>query len=117
VYQKQFYENLFSVRYSLFACLLLYVGTHDELIKDVDGAYFQLIRLQKGAKEAEGSHNSEAERSSSSFNLDIHMARSSTQRAVSISRGSSGRHSQSHSFSLSHQSGVHEIWRKSWRGC
>ncbi|XP_028202102.1 ABC transporter B family member 9-like isoform X1 [Glycine soja] len=83
-------------------------GTHDELIKDVDGAYFQLIRLQKGAKEAEGSHNSEAERSSSSFNLDIHMARSSTQRAVSISRGSSGRHSQSHSFSLSHQSGVHE---------
>ncbi|TKY71922.1 ABC transporter B family member 9 [Spatholobus suberectus] len=85
-------------------------GTHDELIKDVDGAYSQLIRLQEGAKEAEGSHNSEAEKSSNSFNLDSHMSRSSSRRASlvrSISRGSSGRHSQSHSFALSHRSGVH----------
>ncbi|XP_020209579.1 ABC transporter B family member 9, partial [Cajanus cajan] len=86
--------------------------THDELIKDVDGAYSQLIRLQEGAKEAECSLNSEAEKSSSSFNLDSDMPRSPTQKASfvrSLSRVSSSgrRHSQSDSFALSHQSGVH----------
>uniref|UniRef100_A0A151UDP5 ABC transporter B family member 9 n=1 Tax=Cajanus cajan TaxID=3821 RepID=A0A151UDP5_CAJCA len=74
-------------------------GTHDELIKDVDGAYSQLIRLQEGAKEAECSLNSEAEKSSSSFNLDSDMPRSPTQKASfvrSLSRVSSSgrRHSQ-----------------------
>ncbi|XP_027338176.1 ABC transporter B family member 9-like [Abrus precatorius] len=81
-------------------------GTHDELIKDVDGAYSQLIRLQERAKEDEGSHNSEAEKPSTSLNLDYQTAKSSTLR---ISRGSSGRQSQSHSFSLSHQSGAHPL--------
>ncbi|KAK8468966.1 hypothetical protein PHAVU_006G168172 [Phaseolus vulgaris] len=83
-------------------------GTHDELIKDVDGAYSQLIRLQEGAKEAKGSNNSEAEKSSNKVNLDSNIARSSTQREVSLNRGSSSRHSQSHSFALSHRSWVHE---------
>ncbi|RDX83230.1 ABC transporter B family member 9, partial [Mucuna pruriens] len=86
-------------------------GTHDELIKDFDGAYSQLIRLQEGAKEAEGGPSSEAEKSSNSFNLDSQMATSSTQRASllsSVSRGSSSRHSRSHSFALSHQSAAHE---------
>ncbi|KAK7412536.1 hypothetical protein VNO78_04000 [Psophocarpus tetragonolobus] len=82
-------------------------GTHDELMKDVDGAYSQLIRLQERAKEAEGSHNSEAEKSSNSFKLDSRMARSSSQTAVSTSRASSGRYSQSHSFVLSDH-GEHE---------
>ena len=91
-----------------FSCLLLFVGTHDELIKDVDGAYSQLIRLQEGAKEAKGSNNSEAEKSSNKVNLDSNIARSSTQREVSLNRGSSSRHSQSHSFALSHRSWVHE---------
>ncbi|QCD76939.1 ATP-binding cassette [Vigna unguiculata] len=81
-------------------------GTHDELIKDVDGAYSQLIRLQEGATEAEGSHNSEAEKSSNNVIFDSHIARSSTQRQVSLRRDSSSRHS--HSFTLSHRSGVHE---------
>ena len=86
--------------------MVLFVGTHDELIKDVDGAYSQLIRLQEGATEAEGSHNSEAEKSSNNVIFDSHIARSSTQREVSLSRDSSSRHS--HGFTLSHRSGVHE---------
>ncbi|KAK7331427.1 hypothetical protein VNO77_25652 [Canavalia gladiata] len=77
-------------------------GTHDELIKDVDGAYSQLIRLQEGAKEDEGRLYSEAEKSSNNSISDSHMARS-------ISKGSSAsRHSQSNSFALSHQSRVHQ---------
>ncbi|KAK7331810.1 hypothetical protein VNO80_28551 [Phaseolus coccineus] len=67
---------------------------------------------KEGAKEAEGCHNSEAEKSSSNVNLDNHIARSSTQRYVSISRGSSGRHSQSHSSTLSHRSWVMDMHRK-----
>ena len=84
----------------------LYAGTHDELIKDPDGAYSQLIRIQEGAKEAEGSRNSEADKSNNSFNLERNMSRSSNQRTSngrSISRGSSGRNSLSLSFPLPHQ--------------
>jgi len=80
-----------------FSCLILFVVIHDELIKDINGPYSQLVHLQEG----EGCHNSEAEKSSNNVNLDNHIARSSTQRYVSISRGSSGRHSQSHSSALS----------------
>ncbi|KAJ1414190.1 P-loop containing nucleoside triphosphate hydrolase [Sesbania bispinosa] len=87
-------------------------GTHDELIKDPDGAYSQLIRLQERSMEAEGSHNSEANESKKSFNLDNQMTRSSTQRtsfAKSISQGSSGsRHSFSHGFTLPYQIDANE---------
>ena len=109
VYQKvvlvhfQYHAKIFT-----FSCLILFVGTHDELIKNVDGAYSQLIRLQEGAKESEGSHNSEAEKSSNDVKLDSHITSSSTQREFSLSRNSSSRQSQSHSFALSHRSGVHE---------
>uniref|UniRef100_A0A151UEM9 ABC transporter B family member 9 n=1 Tax=Cajanus cajan TaxID=3821 RepID=A0A151UEM9_CAJCA len=61
-------------------------GTHDELIKDDDGAYSQLIRLQEGNRESDKSNNN-------NVNLDSHMARSSTQGtsfARSSSQGSSG---------------------------
>ncbi|CAK8530849.1 unnamed protein product [Lathyrus sativus] len=67
-------------------------GAHDELIKDVDGAYSQLIRLQEGEKE---SRNSEADKSSHMLNRD--MSRSSTRKnslVKSISQRSSGRISQ-----------------------
>ncbi|KAJ1377927.1 P-loop containing nucleoside triphosphate hydrolase [Sesbania bispinosa] len=87
-------------------------GTHNELIKDPDGAYSQLIRLQEKSMEAEGSHNSEANESKKSFNLDNQMTRSSTQRtsfAKSISQGSSGsRHSFSHGFTLPYQIDANE---------
>ncbi|WJX22540.1 ATP-binding cassette sub- B member 9 [Trifolium repens] len=76
-------------------------GAHDELIKDVDGAYSQLIRLQEGEKE---SQKSEADKSSHILNSQ--MSRSSNQRisfAKSTSQRSSGRLSQSQRFSLPHQ--------------
>ncbi|KAK7412535.1 hypothetical protein VNO78_03999 [Psophocarpus tetragonolobus] len=90
-------------------------GTHDELIKDVDGAYSQLIRLQEGNKEAEGSHKLEENKSNNnSFNLDSHNAsgRSLTKRtsfARSISQGSSSsRHSLSLGFALPYQISLNE---------
>ncbi|XP_027187861.1 ABC transporter B family member 9-like isoform X2 [Cicer arietinum] len=71
-------------------------GTHNELTMDANGAYSQLIRLQEGEKEAEGSRNID----SHNLNIDSHMAGSSTQRTSfvrSISQTSSAslRHSQS----------------------
>nr|XP_027191250.1 ABC transporter B family member 9-like isoform X1 [Cicer arietinum] len=82
-------------------------GAHDELIKDEDGAYSQLIRLQEGEKEAKVNQNSEADKSS--HILNSHMARSSDQRisfVKSISQRSSGIHSLSRRFSFPHLSGV-----------
>ncbi|KAL5096996.1 hypothetical protein RYX36_001323, partial [Vicia faba] len=67
-------------------------GAHDELIKDADGAYSQLIRLQEGEKE---SQNSEADKSSHMLNRD--MSISSTRKnslVMSTSQRSSGRISQ-----------------------
>jgi ATP-binding cassette subfamily B (MDR/TAP) protein 1 len=84
-----------------FCMLPFYIGAHDELIKDVDGAYSQLIRLQEGEKE---SQKSEADKSSHILNSQ--MSRSSNQRisfAKSTSQRSSGRLSQSQRFSLPHQ--------------
>ncbi|KAL2341079.1 hypothetical protein Fmac_009019 [Flemingia macrophylla] len=82
-------------------------GTHDELIKDVDGAYSQLIRLQEGKKEAEGSRKIEADKSNNNnVNLDSQMAGTSTQRTSfprSVSRGSSGSPSFSLTFTLPYQ--------------
>lgn len=72
--------------------LPFYIGAHDELIKDVDGAYSQLIRLQEGEKETQ---NFEADKSSHMLNSD--MSRSSTRKnslVMSISQRSSGRISQ-----------------------
>ncbi|KAG5113707.1 hypothetical protein JHK82_036976 [Glycine max] len=88
-------------------------GTHDELIKDADGSYSQLIRLQEGNKGADVSRKSEADKSNNnSFNLDSHMARSLTKRtsfARSISQGStSSRHSLSLGLALPYQIPLHK---------
>ncbi|OIW14039.1 hypothetical protein TanjilG_11384 [Lupinus angustifolius] len=89
-------------------------GTHDELIKDVDGAYSQLIRLQEGAKDNERQHKYEVDKTNNSFNLDsnTHMSRSSPQRTSfvrSISQSSSGRRqSLSLSFGLPYPIGALE---------
>ncbi|CAL0334689.1 unnamed protein product [Lupinus luteus] len=72
-------------------------GTHDELIKDVNGAYSQLIRLQEGAKDTERQQKYEADKTNNSFNLDSHTPQR-TSFVGSISRSSSGRRQ---SFSLS----------------
>ncbi|XP_058748893.1 ABC transporter B family member 9-like [Vicia villosa] len=74
-------------------------GAHDELIKDVEGAYSQLIRLQEGEKE---SQNSEADKSSHMLNRDL--SRSSTQKnslVMSTSQRFSGRISQMNSLVMS----------------
>ncbi|GAU19631.1 hypothetical protein TSUD_383270 [Trifolium subterraneum] len=78
--------------------LPFYIGAHDELIKDVDGAYSQLIRFQEGEKE---SQKSEADTSHilNSQNHRISFVKSTSQR-------SSGRLSRSHRFYLPHQIGV-----------
>ncbi|KAK7331431.1 hypothetical protein VNO77_25656 [Canavalia gladiata] len=84
-------------------------GTHDELVKDADGAYSQLILLQEGAKETEERQKLEADKSNdNSLNLESHLGRSSTMKvsfARSISRGSSssGRHSLSLGLGLPYQ--------------
>ncbi|KAL5101215.1 hypothetical protein RYX36_005542 [Vicia faba] len=75
-------------------------GTHSELTMDAYGAYSQLIRLQEGEKEAEGSRTSEADKSGDCLNIESHMARSSTQRrsfmrSISQKSSASFRRSQS----------------------
>ncbi|KAK0582916.1 hypothetical protein LWI29_031058 [Acer saccharum] len=72
-------------------------GSHSELLRDPDGAYAQLIRLQDVNKEAEeaGDGPNKSEISSESFR------RSSLRKSMrrSISRGSSAGNSSPHSFS------------------
>ncbi|KAK4802353.1 hypothetical protein SAY86_000556 [Trapa natans] len=80
-------------------------GTHDGLIKDPEGAYSQLIRLQEGSKEAEetaGPIPDKPELASESMSLK-------NSPRHSISRGSSGsRRSFTLSFSLSGPINVQE---------
>ncbi|CAL0301273.1 unnamed protein product [Lupinus luteus] len=45
-------------------------GTHDELTKDPEGAFSQLIRLQEGEKEGEVVQNSEADKSNNNINSE-----------------------------------------------
>jgi len=89
---------------SVFTFACFHLGAHDELIKDVDGAYSQLIRLQEGEKE-----NQKSEADNSSHILNSQMSRSSNRRisfVKSMSQRSSGRHSQSNIFPLPHESGA-----------
>ncbi|KAH7568643.1 hypothetical protein ACOSQ2_011985 [Xanthoceras sorbifolium] len=80
-------------------------GTHEELIKDPEGAYSQLVRLQEGAKEGENTRTTDADKSDTSFDIiDKAMARSGSHEFSlrrSISRdSSSSRHSFGFSYSL-----------------
>ncbi|KAF4370235.1 hypothetical protein CsatB_005808 [Cannabis sativa] len=86
-------------------------GSHDELVKDPEGAYSQLIRLQEVNKESEqtGDQN-KTEISTESF-------RQSSQRGSiirSLSRGSSIGNSSRHSFSVSFglPTGIHDTTMK-----
>ncbi|KAG4401519.1 hypothetical protein AAZX31_02G008000 [Glycine max] len=74
-------------------------GTHIELLKDPEGAYSQLIRLQEVNKETEG--NADQHNNSE---LSVESFRQSSQKRSlqrSISRGSSLGNSSRHSFSVS----------------
>lgn len=76
-------------------------GSHTELLKDPEGAYSQLIRLQEVNKESENQATDSQDRPDGS----IEFGRQSSQRMSflrSISRGSSGPgNSSRHSFSVS----------------
>ncbi|KAL6188390.1 hypothetical protein ACLB2K_039783 [Fragaria x ananassa] len=85
-------------------------GLHTELVKDPDGAYSQLIRLQEinSISEHQAQNNHERPELSSSFRK-LSSLRSISQRSSEI--GNSNR--RSHSFSVSHGAltvtGIHEI--------
>ncbi|XP_034691211.1 LOW QUALITY PROTEIN: ABC transporter B family member 11-like [Vitis riparia] len=76
-------------------------GSHTELLKDPEGAYSQLIRLQEVNKESENQATDSQDRPDGS----IEFGRQSSQRMSflrSVSRGSSGPgNSSRHSFSVS----------------
>lgn len=76
-------------------------GTHEELIKDPEGAYSQLIRLQEGEKQPEDDRALETDKVDMNLGLEGSISRSRSQRLSSprksISRASS---SSRRSFSL-----------------
>ncbi|WJX13490.1 ABC transporter B member 11 [Trifolium repens] len=74
-------------------------GTHSELLKDPEGAYSQLIRLQEVNKESEETTDLNSKREFSAESLRQSSQRKSLQR--SISKGSSIGNSSRHSFSVS----------------
>ncbi|KAA8515001.1 hypothetical protein F0562_018212 [Nyssa sinensis] len=88
-------------------------GTHAELIKNPNGAYSQLVRLQEGAHRGEDVHGKEAHNvDTSQDHPDIIMGRSGSTRssmARSISRGSSGsRRSFTVGFGVFGPTGIYE---------
>lgn len=69
------------------------IGTHDELTKDPEGAYSQLIRLQEGANVEKDEHASDLDKVDTSLEIDRTMLSSGSRRLSmqrSISRASSG---------------------------
>lgn len=75
-------------------------GTHSELIKDPNGAYCQLVRMQEGSNQAKGNSTKlDVEIVEASVDLDDSLCRSSSQR-MSLRRSTS-RGSSRHSFTLS----------------
>ncbi|KAM5568509.1 ABC transporter B family member 4-like [Rosa sericea] len=76
-------------------------GPHSELVKDPEGAYSQLIRLQETRTVSEQTGLNDQDRP----DISSDSRRQSSQRFSllrSISRGSSGRANSSHSFSISY---------------
>ncbi|RXH99026.1 hypothetical protein DVH24_011351 [Malus domestica] len=78
----------------------LMIGTHDELTKDPEGAYSQLIRLQEGSKVDNKTQTSDPNRVDTSLDIDRTMLSCGNQilsMRRSISRGSPG---SRHSFTI-----------------
>lgn len=87
-------------------------GTHSELIKDPNGAYYQLVRMQEGSRSNQAKGNStklDVEISEASIDLDDSLHRSLSQRMSlrSTSRGSS-RHSFTLNFGVPGLIDIHE---------
>ncbi|XP_007025208.2 PREDICTED: ABC transporter B family member 9 [Theobroma cacao] len=81
-------------------------GTHEELIRDPEGAYSQLVRLQEGAKETEDARAKDVEKSDATSEIDKAITRSaSTSLSLSLRRSisrnsSSSRHSFTYNFGV-----------------
>uniref|UniRef100_A0A5B7B9Y0 Putative ABC transporter B family member 9-like isoform X1 n=1 Tax=Davidia involucrata TaxID=16924 RepID=A0A5B7B9Y0_DAVIN len=87
-------------------------GTHAELIKDPNGAYSQLIRLQEGTHQAEDVQGKDTHNSDTSLDhSDTIMGKSGSSRSKtgSISRDSSGsRRSFTVGFGVAGPTGIYE---------
>ncbi|MBA0779108.1 hypothetical protein Gotri_003389 [Gossypium trilobum] len=81
-------------------------GTHEELIRDPEGPYSQLVRLQEGTKEGGDALGKEAEQSDVTTDIEKDISRSGSQRLSaslirSISRSaSSSRQSFTYNFGV-----------------
>ncbi|XVF40227.1 hypothetical protein PTKIN_Ptkin01aG0094700 [Pterospermum kingtungense] len=81
-------------------------GTHEELIRDPEGAYSQLVRLQEGATEGEGARGKEAEKSDTTSDINKAITRSGS-RSLSLSlRRSISRNSSSSRQSFTYNFGL-----------
>ncbi|KAK4489249.1 hypothetical protein RD792_005046 [Penstemon davidsonii] len=93
--------NLIAV---VHAGILVEQGTHSELIKDPEGAYSQLIRMQEGNnKPLEISNkNKMGDQLSLDYQLDRNLSKSSSQSTSMIRRSTSKGSSSRHSFTISY---------------
>lgn len=69
--------------------MMLHIGTHEEMIQDPEGAYSKLVHLQEGSKE--GGRIKETERNETSFDIDISVSRTESNRIPSAVTKSSSR--------------------------
>ncbi|KAH0763482.1 hypothetical protein KY290_019555 [Solanum tuberosum] len=81
-------------------------GTHDELIKDPDGAYSQLVQMQQKNKHVENTKGKEIEDSNAQKSLSCSKNPSGRSRRFSISSRKSASKGASSRFSLAYDLGV-----------
>ncbi|KAL2494628.1 ABC transporter B family member 9 [Forsythia ovata] len=63
-------------------------GTHAELVRNPDGAYSQLVRMQEGAKQVDNIEGTDLQKMDSTLYLDSNLSKSSSQR-ISMRRSTS----------------------------
>ncbi|KAL2494601.1 ABC transporter B family member 9 [Forsythia ovata] len=63
-------------------------GTHAELVRNPDGAYSQLVRMQEGAKQVDNIEGKDLQKMDSTLYLDSNLSKSSSQR-ISMRRSTS----------------------------
>ncbi|XP_015070309.1 ABC transporter B family member 11-like isoform X2 [Solanum pennellii] len=81
-------------------------GTHDELIKDLDGAYSQLVQMQQKNKHVENTKGKEIEDSNEQKRLSCSKNPSGRSRKFSISSWKSASKGSSSRYSLAYDLGV-----------
>ncbi|XP_004234243.1 ABC transporter B family member 9 [Solanum lycopersicum] len=81
-------------------------GTHDELIKDIDGAYSQLVQMQQNNKHVENTKGKEIEDSNAQKRLSCSKNPSGRSQKFSISSWKSASKGSSSRYSLAYDLGV-----------